>query len=323
MKNIYKERVLVTGCAGFIGMHLCEQLCKNDNLVLGLDNMNDYYDTHLKNKRLKKLLAYDNFKFREVSIHVLNDLSELFSNFSPDKVVNLAAQAGVRYSLENPHSYIQSNISGFMNVLECCRINNVNGLIYASSSSVYGPRNAVPFNEGDNVDSPSSIYAVTKKTNELMAKSYNELHNLKSTALRFFTVYGPWGRPDMAYYIFTKNILNGKAIKLHNFGAMQRDFTYIDDIISGTLTAIENNYDYEIINLGNNETEELSNMVKIIENILNKNAIIEMVPKQKGELVKTHANIDKAKNLLNFYPKVGLEEGLEKFIQWYIKHMNI
>ena len=322
MNKKIREKILVTGCSGFIGMHLCIELCEKQYIVFGIDSLNDYYDPSLKYKRLEKLKKLDNFSFKKVDISTLSELKKVFNDFMPDKVVNLAAQAGVRYSLVNPHSYIKSNVNGFMNLLECCVDYDVEGLIYASSSSVYGASNTTPFSEYDNVDSPSSIYAATKKSNELMAKAYNGLYGLKSTGLRFFTVYGPWGRPDMAYYIFTKNILSGKVIKLYNHGKMERDFTYIDDIIFGVRSAIEKNYDFEIINLGNSKSENLLDMVNIIERLAGKKAKTKLEPIQKGELLKTHANIDKAKSLLTFEPKINIEEGLSVFVKWFMNNMS-
>ena len=322
MNKKIREKILVTGCSGFIGMHLCVELCEKQYIVFGIDSLNDYYDPSLKYKRLEKLKKLDNFSFKKADISTLSELKKVFNDFMPDKVVNLAAQAGVRYSLVNPHSYIKSNVNGFMNLLECCVDYDVEGLIYASSSSVYGASNSTPFSEYDNVDSPSSIYAATKKSNELMAKAYNGLYGLKSTGLRFFTVYGPWGRPDMAYYIFTKNILLGKVIKLYNHGKMERDFTYIDDIIFGVRSAIEKNYDFEIINLGNSKSENLLDMVNIIEQLAGKKAKTKLEPIQKGELLKTHANIDKAKSLLTFEPKINIEEGLGVFVKWFMNNMS-
>ena len=276
-----KEKILVTGCAGFIGMHTVLSLLNDNIIVLGIDNLNAYYDVELKKNRLKILKDHEAFSFSKTDITNMSDLKKIFSDFQPSKVVNLAAQAGVRYSLENPHTYIDTNIAGFMNILECCRYNNVKNLIYASSSSVYGGNIKIPFSESDNVDNPISIYAASKKANELMAKTYNELYNLKSIGLRFFTVYGPWGRPDMAINIFTKKIQQGKPIKIFNFGNMERDFTYIDDIVSGICSAIRSDYSFKIYNLGNSRSEDLLKIVQIIENNLGKKAKMEYTPMDK------------------------------------------
>ena len=254
MSNQVKEKILVTGCAGFIGMHLSRALLELGYDVIGVDNLNHYYDFKLKNNRLMELKKYDNFIFSKVDLQDKEALDNIFKSYSIDKVVNLAAQAGVRYSLQNPTSYMESNVLGFMNVLESCRYHKIKGLVYASSSSVYGGNSKIPFSVNHNVDSPLSIYAVSKKTNELMAYSYNHLFGIRSTGLRFFTVYGPWGRPDMAMYIFTEKILKGEPIKVYNYGEMHRDFTYIDDIIDGIISSIKKNYDCEIFNLGNSKS---------------------------------------------------------------------
>ena len=317
MKNQSKEKILVTGCAGFIGMHLCSKLLNDDYEVVGVDNLNDYYDIELKQNRLLKLKKFKNFEFFQFDISNKNELEKVFKNFSFDKVVNLAAQAGVRYSLENPNSYISSNILGFMNILECCRYYNIKGLVYASSSSVYGGNKLIPFSVEHNVDSPISIYAASKKANELMAHSYNHLFGIRSTGLRFFTVYGPWGRPDMAMYIFTKKILKGKPISIFNKGKMKRDFTYIDDIINGVIASIENNYECEIFNLGNSRSESLMEVVSILESNLGKKAIIEYEPLQPGDVKNTCADIEKSKDMLGFSPKTNIESGIELFVNWY------
>ncbi len=317
MKNKSKEKILVTGCAGFIGMHLCSKLLNDDYEVVGVDNLNDYYDIELKQNRLLKLKKFKNFEFFQFDISNKNELEKVFKNFSFDKVVNLAAQAGVRYSLENPNSYINSNILGFMNILECCRYYNIKGLVYASSSSVYGGNKLIPFSVEHNVDSPISIYAASKKANELMAHSYNHLFGIRSTGLRFFTVYGPWGRPDMAMYIFTKKILKGKPISIFNKGKMKRDFTYIDDIINGVIASIENNYECEVFNLGNSRSESLMEVVSILESNLGKKAIIEYEPLQPGDVKNTCADIEKSKDMLGFSPKTNIELGIELFVNWY------
>ena len=317
MKNPYKEKILVTGCAGFIGMHICKELLNDGHLILGIDNLNNYYDQSLKLNRLKILQGYENFYFEKLDITNFTKLNDYIKINNPVKIVNLAAQAGVRYSVENPHDYIDTNIAGFMNILECCRHNNVESLIYASSSSVYGGNTKTPFSESDNVDNPISIYAVSKLTNELMAKSYYNLFGLKSTGLRFFTVYGPWGRPDMAYFLFTKKIFEDKKIKLFNSGNMFRDFTYVDDIILGLKAAIIKNYDCEVFNLGNNKPEKVLKIINIIESKLNKKAIFSLRPMQLGEVDQTFADIEKAKRMLNFKPQTDIEDGINSFIKWY------
>lgn len=311
------DRILITGSSGFIGMHLCEILLKNGIKILGIDNMNDYYDVSLKESRLKELMGYKDFKFKKVDISNYNKVKEIFANFKPNKVVNLAAQAGVRYSLENPQAYINTNVMGFMNILECCRAHNVEGLIYASSSSVYGGNKKIPFSIIDDVNKPISIYAASKKSNELMAYTYNHLFGLRSTGLRFFTVYGPWGRPDMAMYIFLNKIKNDQPIQVFNHGKMQRDFTYIDDIISGLISSIEKNYSCEIFNLGNNKSENLMDMIAVIENYLNKKAKIEYLDMQPGDVKMTFADIDHSKKKLGYSPKTSMNEGVVKFIDWY------
>ena len=315
-----KEKILVTGCAGFIGMHLCKSLLEDNYVVFGIDNINDYYNVELKIGRLKVLEKYYNFKFKKVDITDLKSLRFFFQKYRPYKVINLAAQAGVRYSIDNPQAYINSNIVGFMNVLDCCKINNVEGLIYASSSSVYGGSDMIPFSEKNSVDNPFSIYAATKRSNELMARAYYNLYKLKSTGLRFFTVYGPWGRPDMAYYIFTKRIINNEPIKVFNYGKMKRDFTYIDDIVMGMKEAIMKNYECEVINLGNSKSENLLDMLKIIEDLVGRNANIKLEPMQLGDVKNTFADISRAKNLLSFEPKIDLKDGLNSFIKWYLEY---
>ena len=322
MKKKTKERILVTGCAGFIGMQLCKSLLDDGFNVFGIDNVNDYYDPKLKENRLKILNNYKLFSFLKLDITELDKLNSTFKDFKPSKVVNLAAQAGVRYSIENPHTYINSNINGFMNILECCVKNNIKGLIYASSSSVYGGNTKIPFSENDIINKPISIYAVSKVTNELMAHTFNNLYGLRSTGLRFFTVYGPWGRPDMAMYIFTKKILNGESIDVFNFGKMKRDFTFIDDIITGIRSAIEKNHKCEIFNLGNSKIENLLDVISNIESELNCKAKINFKPIQPGDVKKTFADIDKAKKLLKFNPSISINSGIKKFINWYNGYHN-
>ena len=323
MNKKNKEKICITGCAGFIGMHLCEKLISLGYEVIGLDNLNDYYDVNLKLRRLSRLKNKPSFNFVKIDITNLKALKDVFKKYKPEKVVNLAAQAGVRYSLINPHLYIQSNIVGFTNILECCRDYNIEGLIYASSSSVYGGNKKIPFSEKDNVDSPISIYAASKKSNELMAYSYNHLFRLRSTGLRFFTVYGPWGRPDMAMYIFAEKIMNNEPIKVFNQGQMKRDFTFIDDIIDGIISSIKNNYDCEVFNLGNNKSVNLMDVVSFIEKKIGKKAIVEFEPIQPGDVEKTFADIDKAKRKLGYNPNTNVEEGIGNFIDWYLEYSKL
>ena len=317
------EKVLVTGCAGFIGMHLCKSLLNDHYIVYGIDNLNDYYDPNLKNKRLLELKKHKNFQFQKLDIKEENNLKKVFNDFHPSKVVNLAAQAGVRHSLKNPSSYINSNIMGFMNILECCRNFKTEGLIYASSSSVYGKNKKVPFSVDDPVDKPISIYAVSKRANEQMAFAYNHLFGMKNTGLRFFTAYGPWGRPDMAMYIFAEKIIAGESIPVFNNGKMWRDFTYIDDIINGIRLSIDRNYDCEIFNLGNNSYTYLLDVVKIIEKLLDKKADIEFHGMQLGDIKKSYADIDRSKKMLGYKPCVDIESGLYNFINWYKDYNNL
>jgi UDP-glucuronate 4-epimerase len=319
---LLKEKILVTGCAGFIGMHLCESLLKDSYIVYGIDNLNNYYDVKLKKDRLKRLKKSKNFNFLKLDITHKKNLFSAFNKFNPDKVVNLAAQAGVRYSIENPNAYINSNIVGFMNILECARNYEVEGLIYASSSSIYGGNTKVPFSVDDRTDNPISIYAASKKANELMAATYSNLYNLNTTGLRFFTVYGPWGRPDMALYIFTRHILEGKPISVFNNGDMERDFTYIDDIITGVRSAIDKNYKCEIFNLGNNKTENLNEFISLIEKNLNMEAKKFFMPMQLGDVKKTYADIEKSIKKLDFYPKTSINSGIPKFINWFREYNN-
>ena len=323
MKKEEKDKILVTGCAGFIGMHLCEKLFELGYDVIGIDNLNDYYDVNLKIKRLSILQNKSSFTFIKTDISNMNALENVFKMHKPNKVVNLAAQAGVRYSLINPHSYMDSNIVGFMNILECCRYYDVEGLIYASSSSVYGGNKKIPFSESDNVDMPISIYAASKKANELMAHSYNHLFGIHSTGLRFFTVYGPWGRPDMAMYIFASKIMNNKPIQVFNHGNMKRDFTYVADIIDGIISSIKKNHSCEVFNLGNNKSENLMDVVSLIEKKIGRKAIIEFETMQPGDVEKTHADIDKAKSKLGFMPKTNIVDGIGNFIDWYLEYIKL
>ena len=315
-----ENKILITGCAGFIGYHLTNSLLDDGYSVLGIENINDYYSVQLKNDRLKQLKKHSNFLFDEIDISKMKTLSNSFNSFKPSKVVNLAAQAGVRYSIENPHTYMNSNLVGFLNILELCRHSEVDGLIYASSSSVYGSNTEVPFTEDHRVDNPISFYGASKRSNELMALSYSSLYGLRTTGLRFFTVYGPWGRPDMAMLIFIRNILLDKEIQVFNNGEMKRDFTYIDDIVSGIRSSIDKNYKCEIFNLGNNKSEKLMDMINIIEEELNKKAIIKLEPMQLGDVKESFANIDKASKKLNFIPSTNIKKGIPYLIDWYKKY---
>jgi len=317
------DSVLVTGCAGFIGYHLSQSLLKDGINVLGIDNLNDYYDINLKNNRLLNLKANKNFIFQKVDISEKKSLSQCFMEFQPNMVVNLAAQAGVRYSIENPYAYLDSNLTGFLNILEMCRNYEVEGLVYASSSSVYGSNSKIPFSITDKTDNPISLYGSTKKANELMAHSYSHLYGLPTTGLRYFTVYGPWGRPDMAMYIFTENISKGKSIPVFNEGNMKRDFTFIDDIVSGTKSAMEKNYRCEVFNLGNNKSENLMDMITIIETSLGKKADINFQSIQPGDVVETFADIDKSIEKLDYNPEIDIKNGIPLFIDWYKNYTSI
>ena len=303
-------------------MHLCKSLLDDGLPVFGIDNLNDYYDPNLKQARLNQLTAHENFTFSKSDIADMDALDNAFQSFKPEKVVNLAAQAGVRYSLENPHAYVQANVVGFMNILECCRYHEVQGLIYASSSSVYGENKKYPFSVDDRVDQPISIYAATKKTNELMAHTYSHLYGLNTTGLRFFTVYGPWGRPDMAMYIFAKKISAGEPIPVFNHGRMQRDFTYIDDIIQGVRSAIGKNCSCQVFNLGNNCSENLLDMIRIIEENIGKKADMDFQGMQPGDVEKTFADIDYSWKMLGYQPTTSISAGIPKFIDWFREYNN-
>jgi UDP-glucuronate 4-epimerase len=312
-------KILLTGAAGFIGYNLCKSLLEDDYEVFGIDNINDYYDPNLKLARLEQLKSYKNFKFEKVNIADRETITKSFQSFKPNKVVNLAAQAGVRYSIKNPYAYMNSNLIGFLNIIELCRHNNVKGLIYASSSSVYGGNTKIPFSVDDCVDNPISLYAASKKSNELIANSYSHLYGLHTTGLRYFTVYGPWGRPDMAMFIFTQKILAGEPIPVFNHGKMKRDFTYIDDIISGTRAALDNNYKCEVFNLGNHKSEQLMDVVTLIEQNLGKKAKINFRPMQPGDVTESFADIDKSIEMLNYNPTINIDVGVKNFIRWYEK----
>ncbi len=335
-------KILVTGAAGFIGFHTCLKLVSQGHEVYGIDNINDYYDPKLKFDRLKELglnqaetklfnnevqsAKFNSLRFSRVDLIDNESIDNLFKQEQFEVVCNLAAQAGVRYSLENPKAYIDSNISGFLNILEACRNHKIKHLVYASSSSVYGENKKVPFETTDNVDHPISLYAATKKSNELMAHTYGHLYAFKTTGLRFFTVYGPWGRPDMAYYLFAEAISNDLPIKVFNNGVMERDFTYIDDIVNGVTKIIEKNIDsrdhYKIYNIGNNKTESLQDFITTIEEAIGKDAIKEMYPMQQGDVPRTFADIDKLIDDIDYKPSTSINDGLEKFINWYKKYVN-
>tara|TARA_Y100000813_G_scaffold188245_1_gene162334 strand:- start:1610 stop:2626 length:1017 start_codon:yes stop_codon:yes gene_type:complete len=331
-------KILITGAAGFIGYHLCEKLIKQGNQVIGLDNINNYYDVNLKYARLHKLgITKESTKvfakiseskiygckmqFIRLNLEDSDELALLFKKFKFDVVCNLAAQAGVRYSIKNPETYIKSNIVGFLNILECCRNYNIKRLVYASSSSVYGNSYQTPFEETANVDSPISLYAATKKSNELMAYTYSHLYGFESIGLRFFTVYGPWGRPDMAMFLFTEAILNNKPIKVFNNGSLSRDFTYIDDIIEGiTNTLFKNSKDpslYKLYNIGNGKPVQLLDFIKSLEKELNISAVKNMQPMQAGDVTQTFANTAKLKRDYNYKPQITVEKGIKEFVSWY------
>ena len=330
-------KILVTGAAGFIGFHTCLKLVSQGHEVYGIDNINDYYDPKLKFDRLNELgfnqaesklfktevqsAKFNSLRFSRIDLVDYESIDNLFKQEQFEVVCNLAAQAGVRYSIENPKAYIDSNISGFLNILEGCRNHKVQHLVYASSSSVYGENKKVPFETTDNVDHPISLYAATKKSNELMAHTYGHLYNFKTTGLRFFTVYGPWGRPDMAYYLFADAISSNQPIKVFNNGAMERDFTYIDDIVNGVVKIIEKNIDarehYKIYNIGNSKTESLQDFITTIEKAMGKKAIKEMHPMQPGDVPRTFADINDLIKEYNYSPTTNIEFGIQIFINWF------
>jgi UDP-glucuronate 4-epimerase len=313
------KKILVTGAAGFIGHALSKKLTEMKCQVVGIDNLNDYYDVKLKKDRLNQLKGKPNFKFIKLDLANRKAMEHLFKKEKFEIVINLAAQAGVRYSLKNPYAYGDSNLIGFLNVLEGCRNNKIKHLIFASSSSVYGLNKKMPFSEKDNVDEPISLYAATKKSNELMAHAYSKLYKIPSTGLRFFTVYGPFGRPDMAYFSFTKAIREGKSIDVFNNGKLKRDFTYIDDIVDAIIKLIDKipESNYKIYNIGNNKPVELMRFIEIIEKETGKKAIKNMLPMQPGDVLATYANINELKKAIGFVPKTSIEDGLKKFIKWY------
>ena len=328
-------KFLITGAAGFIGFHTSQYLLDRGDTVIGVDNINDYYDPSLKEARLLQLKDNDRFTFYKVDIIDKDAVNTIFETESPEHIIHLAAQAGVRYSIENPYAYIDSNITGFMNILEACRHNPIKHLVFASSSSVYGSNTNMPFSVNDNVDHPLSIYAATKKSNELMAHTYSNLFDIPVSGLRFFTVYGPWGRPDMALFIFTRKILNGEAIDVFNEGKHKRDFTYIDDIVEGVVRVSDNvatsnpewNSDkpdpatskapYRLYNVGNNSPVELMYFIEQIEKNLNKKADKNYLPLQAGDVPATYANVDALINYVGYSPSTSIESGIENFIKWY------
>jgi UDP-glucuronate 4-epimerase len=335
MSRQLKNPLLVTGAAGFIGFHLSQGLLKQGFNVVGLDNLNDYYDVALKKARLGILQQQPNLTFYHLDLGDRQGIEALFQQYTFDTVVNLAAQPGVRYSLINPHAYIDSNITGFTNILEGCRHGKVNHLVFASSSSVYGANSKIPFSVHDNVDHPLSLYAATKKANELMAHTYSHLYKISCTGLRFFTVYGPWGRPDMAYFIFTKKILAGEPIDVFNQGNMRRDFTYIDDVVDGIIRAVKHiptgakNWSgdrrdpsssqapYKIYNIGNNQPVNLITFIEILEAKLGIKAKLNLLPMQPGDVPINYADIDQSQADLGFAPTTSIEVGIEQFVDWY------
>ena len=334
-------RVLVTGAAGFIGYHLARTLLDRGDTVIGLDNLNDYYDVRLKEARLERLRGHANFEFHRISLSDRAPLAELFRTSRPQRVLHMAAQAGVRFSLQSPDVYVESNLVGFLNVLEGCRHHGVEHLVYASSSSVYGANTRMPFSVHDNVDHPLSLYAATKKANELMAHSYSHLFRLPTTGLRFFTVYGPWGRPDMALFQFTKNILAGEPIRLFNHGNHTRDFTYVDDIVEGVIRVNDrpaapnpdwdplspdpasSNVPFRIYNIGNNNPVKLTEYVAAIEESLDRKAIIELLPLQPGDVPDTTADVSALEAATGYRPTTPVREGVRRFTQWYRDYYKV
>lgn len=328
-------KILVTGTAGFIGFHLAKQLLERGDEVIGVDNLNDYYDVSLKQARLAQLLPHPNFTDVRLDIADKAGVEALFRQHQPQRVVNLAAQPGVRYSLQNPQAYIDANIVGFMNILEGCRHHQVEHLVYASSSSVYGANTAMPFSVHHNVDHPVSLYAATKKANELMAHTYSHLFNLPTTGLRFFTVYGPWGRPDMAMFTFTRQVLEGQTLDVYNYGHHRRDFTYIDDIVEGVVRTLDSvarpNPDwsgdhpdpatstapYRIYNIGSNNPVELLRYIEVIEYATGKKAKLNLLPMQPGDVPDTYADVDALIEDIHYQPRTSIEDGVSRFVQWY------
>jgi UDP-glucuronate 4-epimerase len=334
-------KILVTGAAGFIGYHLAERLLARGDEVVGLDHLNAYYDVRLKEARLARLTAHASFRFVRMDLEDREGMSALFAAERFDRVVNLAAQAGVRYSLTNPHAYVDSNLVGFLNVLEGCRHQRVQHLVYASSSSVYGANTTMPFSVHDNVDHPLSLYAATKKANELMAHTYSHLYGLPTTGLRFFTVYGPWGRPDMALFLFTKAILEGRPIDVFNEGRMRRDFTYIDDIVEGVVRVLDrtatpnaawssaapdpgtSGAPYRLYNIGNHSPVELLHMIEVLEQCLGRRAERRLLPMQPGDVPATAADVDDLARDVGFAPATPITEGIPRFVEWYRSYHGV
>ncbi len=334
-------KILVTGTAGFIGSTLSLKLLERGDEVIGIDNLNDYYDVNLKIARLERVKAYDNFTEVRGDLEDRDLIAKAFAEHKPERVVNLAAQAGVRYSLENPYAYLESNVLGFLNILESCRYNEVQHLVYASSSSVYGNHTNMPFSVHGHVDHPMSLYAATKKSNELMAHTYSSLFNIPTTGLRFFTVYGPWGRPDMALFLFAKNILAGEPIDLFNYGKHKRDFTFVEDIVEGVIRTLDNvatpnpdwssdNPDpatssapYRVYNIGNNSPVDLEHYIAVLEDCLGKKAIKNPLPLQAGDVPNTYADVSDLVNDVGYKPETTVEEGIAKFVEWYREYYKV
>ncbi|MCW5632316.1 MAG: NAD-dependent epimerase [Rubrivivax sp.] len=341
MQNRLPMKVLVTGAAGFIGSHATLRLLSRGDEVVGLDNLNDYYDVRLKRDRLARLEPHAGFRFAHLDVADRPGMEALFARGKFDRVIHLAAQAGVRYSLQNPHAYVDSNVVGFMNILEGCRHHGVRHLVYASSSSVYGGNTRMPFSEHDSVDHPVSMYAATKKANELMAHTYSHLFGLPTTGLRFFTVYGPWGRPDMALFLFTKAILEGRAIDVFNHGRMQRDFTYVDDIVEGVLRVLDriaapdpayraeepdpgtSNVPFRVFNIGNHQPVPLLDFIGCIEEALGRKAEKNMLPLQDGDVPATYADVDALRDWVGFVPATDIRTGIGRFVAWYREYYKV
>lgn len=332
-------KFLVTGAAGFIGSYVCKRLLEQGHTITGVDNLNSYYEVQLKHDRLAPLLAFKNFRFKEMDLADREGIAALFENENFQRVIHLGAQAGVRYSLENPMAYADSNLIGTLTILEGCRHHNIEHLIYASSSSVYGMNSKMPFSTTDRVDHPVSLYAATKKSNELMAHTYSHLYGIPTTGLRFFTVYGPWGRPDMAPFLFTKAILADEPIKVFNHGKMMRDFTYIDDIVEGIIRiqnkipVAQTNWDvsnssesfapYKVYNIGNNQPVQLMTFIEAIEKATGVTAVKELYPMQDGDVPATYADIDDLQNAVGFKPATSIERGMQQFVDWYRDYYKI
>ncbi len=333
--------ILVTGAAGFIGFHVAQRLLARGDTVVGIDNLNTYYDVRLKHDRLARIQEHPGFQFLQLDLADRAGMTDLFSSHRPERVVHLAAQAGVRYSLTNPHAYVESNLVGFMNILEGCRHAQIQHLVYASSSSVYGANTKMPFSVHDNVDHPVSLYAASKKANELMAHTYSHLYQLPTTGLRFFTVYGPWGRPDMALFLFTKAILDGQPIEVFNQGKMRRDFTYIDDIVEGVIRVLDtvarpnpewssmkpdpstSKAPYRLYNIGNNQPVELLEFISVLENSLGRKAKKRLLPLQPGDVPETYADVDDLTRDVGFRPATPISVGIARFVGWYRSYYKI